>query len=583
MPSRQSGAPDLIFRVHFFIRKRRLNIDNQRLVWYNDLLIIYGKGAGVMSDTDRDDFWDIDKLVPKKTAPLSTFSTKEKLVDVEIDIEQPEAGDNAQSAESLRLTAPPPPSQRPAAREERAYSPERGLIKRVSVRHVPDKYDFHANFVKAAELYFDFKTAPCDFVSYYSYMPQYTQLTQAQKNYYFYWRSMVRRKKYIKTDYSYLYLYVYEIINLPDLIPPKQGLDMLIDAWCEYRKALPNIDANMALWVQDYCLVYQLECPMERIREFIFSVVGASGFKEFYLSDAETLGAEGAASVIAYLSDYDWRSGKFSGGENKEAYERHLTGAMSLLVSRLLLGGRILSEDWTPAKMERSAFRSALTTSAVKYRISVEYRPISEEAELRGIVTSALKYTENKLRALMGVKSRLAVKELPAEYRALIDEYFVELFDKVNRERQRANRPEYEKMYELQSNELSTADADEIERASWTTTARLVEDIDEYKDDSEPTTPADKTEESAADSGVETYGLDNARLRFIKAALDSSARDMHAVAAELGEIEDSLADEINEAFADGFGDVILEASDDGYTVIDDYKEEIETWLLKILK
>ena len=536
-----------------------------------------------MSDIDRDDFWDIDKLVPKKTAPLTTFSTKEKLVEVEIGLTESEANGAAASDEERKLTAPHTAPGNPELKEDVVYCPKSGLLKRVSVRHTPDKYDFHSNFVKAAELYFDFKTAPCDFVSYYSYMPQYTQLNQAQRNYYFYWRSMVRRKKYIKTDYSYLYLYVYEIINLPNLIPPKQGLELLLDVWCEYRKALPNIDPNMALWVQDYCLVYQLDCPIDRIREFVFSVVGASGFKEFYLSDAETLGAEGAASVIAYLSDYDWRTGKFSGGENKEAYERHLIGAMSVLVSRLLLGGKILTEDWKPAKMERSAFRSALTTSAIKYRISVEYRPISEETELRGIVTSALKYTENKLRALMGVKSRLAVKELPEEYRTLIDEYFTELFDRVNRERQRANRPEYEKMYELQSNELSAVDADEIERASWTTTARLVEDIDEYKEDEADEISTENTVNATPEEGTNTYGLDSARLRFIKAALEENSAEMHTVAAELGEIEDSLADEINEAFADGFGDVILELGEDGYKVIDDYKEETETWLLKILK
>ena len=535
-----------------------------------------------MSDIDRDDFWDIDKLVPKKMAPLTTFSTKEKLVDVEISTPESETQDTADNAAARKLTPPAPTAKTQESREV-VYTPASGLLKRVSIRHTPDKYDFHANFVKAAELYFDFKTNPCDFAPYYSYMPQYTQLNQAQKNYYFYWRSMVRRKKYIKTDYSYFYLYVYEIINLPELIPPKQGLDLLLDVWCEYRKALPNIDANMALWVQDYCLVYQLDCPIDRIREFVFSVVGASGFKEFYLSDAETLGPEGAASVIAYLSDYDWRSGKFSGGENKEAYERHLIGAMSVLVSRLLLGGKILTEDWTVAKMERSAFRSALTTSASKYRISVEYRPISEETELRGIVTAALKYTENKLRALMGVKSRLAVKDLPPEYRTLIDEYFTELFDKVNRERQRANRPEYEKNYELQTNELSFAYADEIERASWSTTARLVEDIDEYKDDTVTEAPATETAATSSEDSVNTYGLDNARIRFIKAALDQNAAEMRAIAAELGEIEDSLADEINEAFADGFGDVILEIGDDGYTVIDDYKEETEIWLLKILK
>ena len=165
-----------------------------------------------MSDIDRDDFWDIDKLVPKKTAPLTTFSTKEKLVEVEIGLTESEANGAAASDEERKLTAPHTVPGNPELKEDVVYCPKSGLLKRVSVRHTPDKYDFHSNFVKAAELYFDFKTAPCDFVSYYSYMPQYTQLNQAQRNYYFYWRSMVRRKKYIKTDYSYLYLYVYEII-----------------------------------------------------------------------------------------------------------------------------------------------------------------------------------------------------------------------------------------------------------------------------------------------------------------------------------------------------------------------------------
>ena len=101
-----------------------------------------------MTDIDRDDFWDIDKLVPKKTAPLSTFSTKEKVVDVEIATEASITEEESENAESRKLT-PPPPSSKPTAKEELVYSPKSGLIKRVSVRHTPDKYDFHANFVKA--------------------------------------------------------------------------------------------------------------------------------------------------------------------------------------------------------------------------------------------------------------------------------------------------------------------------------------------------------------------------------------------------------------------------------------------------
>ncbi len=527
-----------------------------------------------MSEQDRDSFWDIEKLVPRKNdGRMKSFSTKEKLVDVDVP-----TLDSVEDSEQYKLT-----EQRAEDGDEIIYTPESGLIKRVCIRRIKEKYDFHANFVKAAELYFDFKAQKCDFVPFFSYMPQYTQLTQAQKNYYFYWRSEARLGRFVRTDNSYFYLYVYEIINLPHLVPPEEGLDMLITLWREYRTQLSGIDQNMALWVQDYCLIHRLDCPMDKIRDFVFGAVGASGLKEFYLSDAETMSPRGTASVLAYLSDYDWRSGKYADGENKEPYERHLTGAMSLIVSELLLGG-LISDEGSTARLERTAFRSALTTSAVKYRITVDYRPIAEQTDLRAVVTAAIKYTENRLRALMGVKSRLSVKGLPDKYKSVIDSYFEVYFDRVNRERARAARPEYEKNYEVEREELSFADADEIERASWTTTARLVEDSEEYRENeaqAAPTQVEEPTEKAAC--GADAFGLDSQHIAFISAALDEDYAALADIVAKASALTDSFADEINEAFADGFGDVILEPDGEGYRIIDDYKEDITEWLLKIRK
>ena len=39
--------------------------------------------------------------------------------------------------------------------------------------------------------------------------------------------------------------------------------------------------------------------------------------------------------------------------------------------------------------------------------------------------------------------------------------------------------------------------------------------------------------------------------------------------------------EINEAFAEHFGDVIIEAESEEYKIIDDYLEEVKLWLSKI--
>lgn len=522
-----------------------------------------------MSENDRDSFWDIEKLIPPKKSPsLHSFSTKEKTVEVVT-----EGGSEGYSSDERKLTFPNMgvTSRRP----DFVYEKQGGLIKRVTVKHLPDKYDFHANFVKAALLYYDFKGTPCEFAQYYSYMPQYTQLTLPQKNYYFYWRTELRRGNYIKIDYSYFYLYIYELINLPDKMPRAEALKIMIRLWREYRAALPQIDVNMAIWVQDMCLVYDLPSPTAEIKDFVFGALGSSGFKEFYLSEAESMGEDGVTSVLAYLSDYDWRQGKFAGGDNREAYSKHLTGAMSELLRHLFYKKKIMFDEGENSVMERTAFRSALCTADVKYRLRVEYRRISEESGLRRTVTSAIKYTENKLRALMGIKSRLAVKELSEEYRAVIDGYFAELFDRVNRERMLASRPEYEKLYEAESTELSISGADEIERSSWLNTARLV--VEEGEEAEEQSTPAVKAEEAPAPAGG-VYGLGEDELAFLAAALDGRAEDMRLICSKLQLPEEAVMDRINEAFADGFGDVVLEVGDNGCCVIEDYREDIEECL-----
>ena len=525
-------------------------------------------------ENDKDSFWSLDKLVPKKKTPMQRFSTKPMVTDfiVESDSVDKDKGERvlnfADGAEAVDRMP------------DKVYTPNSGLLKKITVKHVPDKYDFHANFAKAAHLYYDFYTHECEFAKIYSYMPQYSQLNKAQKDYYFYWRYCVRHEKYIKTDYSYLYLYIYEIINLPDIIPPQTGLDLMIDVWCAYHKDLPNINANMALWVQDYCFVYGIECPMDRIKDFVFFSIGASGLKEFYLSGAETLGKDGVATLIAYLSDYDWRSAKFAIGEKSGVYATHLLGGMTAFFEKLFADGLIFSDSAENLTLVRSAFRGALTTSSSKYRIEVEYKPLLENVEVRKNVTSAVKYTENKLRALLGVKSRLSVKEFSDGYKAAIDKYFESLFEKVNQKRKIEQRPEYERLYDAESNGISNEDAKNIESTSWSVTARLVvNEEDEIEIDTVNFSNSNEIDEQNLSSDA----FSGIRAEFVAAIYDGNIVKARNIADLNGGNLDSLADEVNTFFADDFGDVILEPCDGGYQIIEDYKEDVENWLREIMK
>lgn len=536
---------------------------------------------------DLDTFWDLDRIMPKKKK-LTTFNTNTTPKEHSIE------GDALPSSET-KLTIPQIEGGLEQI-EERSYVPERkGLIKEVTIVRWIDKYDFYGNFRKAAILYYDYKTDKCDFAPYYSYMPQYSQLTIPQKQYYFYWRDMVRRGKFIKSDYSYLYLFVYEILNLPDKLPPKEGLDMLCKLWREYRNDLPKIDSSFAAWIQDYCLVHELHCPMDQISEFIFDVISASSLKEFYLSEIGIAGDAGTDAMIAYLSDYDFRKCKYRTPENKEAYTKYMLSAMSIVIFALMNREKPVYDSSRVAVIERDAFPRSLCTHAVKCRLKIKYTPLSQDVKLRSIVTMAVRYTENKLRAHLGVKSRLAIKDLPEEYKCLIDGYFNSLTSEKSERIKKENIPEYEALYDAPKEALSISGADKIEQESWQTTARLVGDdisveeddiyyssvmtqYDAMKADSIDNTLDANCENESCDGECETsaYGLSECEILLILDIIKGRNCNFELERSE-------TIERINEAFAESFGDVIIELDSDRYRIIEDYQEDVETWLSKIKK
>ena len=556
---------------------------------------------------DMDDFWDIARLVPKKREPLRQFSSSPKVKDFSIEsdgVKTSEVKIVADGAIGEKTSIKTSPEERKIdfslfesssldkEKEPRSYVPvSNSLIKKVTIKPSLDRFDFYDTFRKAALIYYDYKCPRCDFAPFYSYKPQYSQMTPEQKKYYFFWRDEIRRKRYIKTDYSYIYLYVYEILNLPEKHSAEEGLALLVDVWEAYRRELPRLDQSFALWVQDYCLVWGLECPFERIKDFLFDVINVSAFKEFYLSDVES-GGNGAAAMIAYLSDYDWRRGKYAGGDNADMYRMHIEGAMRRVFIRLLNRDAINSAS--VATMTKTAFAGSLCTHTVKCNLEIEYTAVADSPEMRAIVTAALKYTENKLRACLGVKSRLAIRDLPDEYIRIIDKYFEAEFARLKCERERANQPEYERLYDAPEEKVSFADAIEIERASWKMTARLVEGTEAEEENAEHTSTeaesievsvaheyseADMRPEEEAEEFCDCYGLSPDEIGYLRAVCNENKEEMKNYAKALGLPEDAVAEKINEAFSDNFGDVVLELSNDGeYRVIEDYIEEIFEWL-----
>jgi hypothetical protein len=269
-----------------------------------------------------------------------------------------------------------------------------------------------------------------------------------------------------------------------------------------------------------------------------------------------------------------------------------MLSAMSNVISAFMNRESPIYDSSKATVIERDAFPRSLCTHAVKCRLIIKYTPLSRDLRLRSIVTMAVRYTENKLRAHLGVKSRLAIKDLPDEYKALIDAYFNSLVGEKREKIKRENVPEYEALYDAPDGTLSISDADQIEQESWVTTARLVGD-EAFEDDEvsyvsatlEASADNDAREErdepivnddQTAVSGDDKFGLAEDEISLVSDILSGKSCEFDFEKSE-------KIEKINEAFLEGFGDVIIELNLEQYEIIEDYQEDVKLWLMKIEK
>ena len=530
------------------------------------------RGGIMLNKTDEiDKFWDLSKLVPKK-APIRPFSAEIKTALHTVGVQEQTDSRDVQSNRLTFKNLGQPTEKLP----DTVYEPmSGGLIKRVTIKRTLDRFDFYGNFRKAALLYFHFKAQKCEFVPFYSYAPQYSQLTTEQKNYYFYWREELRNGNYIKSDYSYITLYVYEILNLPDLIPPSDGIKLLALVWKNYRAALPRIDTSFSVWVQDYCLVHQLECPIDIIGDFMHEIIELSGFPEFYLSATLGTSPEGMSVLISYLSDYDWRRAKHLASDADGFYKKHLMRSVGRLIYALWADGSFMSEAGEIRRISRSAFPKSLVTHSVKCTLEIEFYSALSSRALRESVTNAVRYAENKLRCAMGIKSRLAVKEMNGYHKHILDKYFEGILAAEAEKRRKEAIPEYEKLYDAPRVDMSVSGADEIEHASWQNTERLIAySVEEYEP-VEILPPKEDTIITEIEVNTELYAKnDENGSKLSESEREFLASVMNGTASQSAEC-DLAAERINELALDTVGDILIEILDGAYALIEDYREDAE--------
>ena len=113
-------------------------------------------------------------------------------------------------------------------------------------------------FYKQAIFMKDFEDDYPEQVLFSSYFPYYQMLGYEQLRTYFTWRTNVRRGLVDNTSLSYVYLYIYELLNNIGVDSPVEGLDRLMSFWTSFKIHDSSIDKYLIRWLKDYHIYYDL-------------------------------------------------------------------------------------------------------------------------------------------------------------------------------------------------------------------------------------------------------------------------------------------------------------------------------------
>ena len=529
---------------------------------------------------EDDPFWSIENLTPKnKTgkplSPRKNTSPKPAAA------EPPAAERTAPAAPAVPAAPKAPDAPSPAASADRrdrrngAYplageTPEKryeyktGAVREVEIYVWPNTYSFFGAFRKNALTILPMPGEPCPYEPFFSFMPQYHQLTAKQLKYYLYWRQSFQNGVCLRADFCYLLLYAYEIINLPDRIEPSRGADLLARLWRDYRKIYPKLDKYLSEWLEDYCLIHGV-----RPQKALFDAVAPFGrrsdaFREFYISDEE------AAQPGLLLSDYSYKNSKYINEENRALFEKHIPAAMAAFFEAQKTG---LPAEESLQKTARTSYDGAVCAYSQKKRIVLTYLPL-RLSDTAMQVTDAVRLSENYMRAYLGIRARLATPSLTPQMKTVIENYFKKNLPTRALEKA-AQEEEINARYEPEDHGFSDEAAKEIERRSLTVAERLGS-VFEKELPEEKKAPAPQKKEPV--SGGRAGAQKDLYKEMLGVLVTEGSDAFISAARERNMLPHSLMDAINEEAIGRYGDVALEEEDGVFTPIEDYRKEIEEWI-----
>lgn len=415
--------------------------------------------------------------------------------------------------------------------------------------HFEDDYEYTGEFIR--------------------YFPTYQSMSDSQLRGYFSWRTQVRRGNIRKTSASFVFVYVYELLNCIGVASPLEGFQTLKSFYTVYRTLDLQIERYVQLWLRDFVVYYGLDIALlddqpTSARDESLSV----------LTSYATQSDEALYPAICALSSYNPDNSRF-GKKEPERMRQAVCAVFRALADyyeknrKYTLCEAFFGRSFTtPYVMFSSALfcpqgvqtdrtvqvtpLCSYTCSHGKWTCTRIWGTTSRSADLGAV----LKATDRALRERTDYPHKLKADKAP--------KYLLKLIDRALDECEQMRRKKAVAEVKIDLSKLqSIRDAAEVTRE------RL---IVEQEVEDEPAAPAPPTEpEPPTNDGA--LDLSDAEYTVLRSLL--LGEDVQAYLRQRGLLLSVVAEGINEKCFDLFSDTVLLFDGDTPEVVEDYAEELK--------
>lgn len=306
------------------------------------------------------------------------------------------------------------------------------------------------------------------FVPFMQYYPSYDSMDKRQKDWYFYWRSQVRKGEYLATDLSYIFLHVYELLSGYGYKSAEDGYNQLYDLWTNYRNEYPKLDRYLLVWLFDFAQLHNLDFNMPEWVDI--SMLYQPEIKNIIIDKhSSEIPLKLPFVLIDSLCDYSLARSKFYNDGNQLLMNEVIPRVVALAdVALFKKNGKGLLRTYGPSRPKKQIYYifQGVNCSYSNKRIDIVAKDYINNPKLRSYINELVRYAENVLRDLYNCRGRLRGVNLEAEMANLVQAFLEKEYSPQKKDRELIKKPEikldFDNIKELRNQSNAVRDALEV-------------------------------------------------------------------------------------------------------------------------